>query len=127
MLDLDIILTMLALNMLCFYLGYKVGMHLAVIRIISRLLEDPREIQQAIREYRDSIAEEQTQAQGGREIRVEKVGGIYYLYAKDNDEFLAQGASLALALEAVAARYPNQEFQGHMTKEAADKLGVKLD
>lgn len=109
------LLIILAVNILCFWAGYRLGLRVAVVRMIANILKDPTELQNAIKEYSKAVAQEQaqTQRQGVRELRVELHGGHYYLYAKDTDEFLGQGSTLEAAMELVAQRYPGVEFMAN--------------
>ncbi len=109
------ILIMVAVNIFCFWAGYRLGLRVAVVRMIASILKDPTELQNAIKEYSKAVAQEQaqTQRQGVRELRVELHGGHYYLYAKDTDEFLGQGSTLEAAMDLVAQRYPGVEFMAN--------------
>lgn len=44
------------------------------------------------------------------EVAPEQVKGVWYAYAKDTNQFLAQGNSLEEALTAAAKRFPDKKF-----------------
>jgi hypothetical protein len=50
--------------------------------------------------------------------------GAFYLYAKDNGEFLGQGNSIEDALEAVRQRFPGKNFAGHISADKAKQMGL---
>lgn len=125
------LLLLFAINILCFWAGYRLGIRTAVMRMLNKILEDPAELQQAIAQLKrtmdDVEREEAGTRSGGREIRVETVNGLVYLYARDTDQFLAQGASLEEALEVVGRRFPKESFQGTVSAGAAKEMAILAD
>lgn len=59
-----------------------------------------------------------------REIEVHKESEQFYLFAKDNGEFLGQGITVEAALESVRTRFPGQNFHGHIPAEEAKAMGL---
>ena len=85
---------------LAFWLGWKLRGFWMIITLAAR----PQLLAELAR-HAESIA--QADAEGKpRPIRVEKHGECLYLYAEDNNEFLAQGATLEQALAQVELRFP---------------------
>lgn len=115
------------MELLIFILGVVAGWNLNSWRIMRRIIEDPDKMLKAIERVKELQQEvkELNRSTSGREIRIEKHGDMLYLFAKDTDEFLAQGKSLQEALDVVETRYPDQTFQGKISKEEADSLGIK--
>ena len=108
----DILIVVLA-----FWLGWKLRGFWIVIGLAAR----PELLAEVARQAR-SIANNQADGQS-RSIRVEQVGEHVFLYAEDTGEFLAQGTTLALALDTVKLRFPNQDFHGHINSQQATALG----
>ena len=102
---------------LAFWLGWK----LRGVWIVIGLAARPELLAEVARQAR-SIASNQADAQS-RSIRVEQVDEHVFLYAEDTGEFLAQGTTLALALDTVKLRFPNQDFHGHIDSQQATALG----
>jgi len=44
-------------------------------------------------------------------FKVEKINDIYYLWDKDSEDFLAQGATVEKAIEVMIERYPDKVFR----------------
>lgn len=103
--------------------GYVAGWLSHAKVLADRLLEDPDSMIKALQDYKH---EEQINAQSAtvREIEVDQKNDIFYLYAKDNGQFLSQASTLDDALELVHKRFPNQEFQGVISKEDATRMGL---
>ena len=111
---------------LVFWAGYTWGVRVAVMRIIASIAEDPEHLGRALDDFRAvrNSKDKDTDTQEG-DIIVEQHHGQLYLYDREDNEFLAQGATLEQALELVAIRYPDRKYTGHLTREQADKLGIK--
>jgi hypothetical protein len=60
------------------------------------------------------------------ELKVERHDNAIYLFRNDTNEFLAQGTTLQEALDLVNKRFPDMNFKGHLSKEQADELGIKI-
>ncbi len=103
-----LLLTLIIGNVFCFWVGYRLGVRTAVLRILNSIVQDPEEIQQAISQLKKAMDEPDLVVDGDpRTVRADVVNGHYYIYAQDTDEFLAQGASLEEALAQVKVRFPN--------------------
>lgn len=109
--------------------GFVLGWFWQAKRIIGKLVQDPQRTIDLIKKYQEEVEKEQKQSaikDSIRSIRVEKHGSTLYLYAKDTDEFLAQGSTLQEALATIEKRFPNQDFKGLLSKEEADALGITV-
>jgi hypothetical protein len=103
-----------------------VGWHLRGIMLIRNILRNPDGMIKLINEVKaiDQRDDTATGKEGARRIRVEKHGEELYLFAEDNDEFLAQGPTLEVALERIEKRFPGDSFRGIIAKEDAEKWGI---
>lgn len=104
--------------------GYVLGWIGHSRAILNRLKENPEFLRNKIRESIDSNELSQSDNSEVREFEVEKIEGIFYLFAKDNGEFLGQAASLEEALEVATDRFPTQSFQGVISEEDARNMGI---
>lgn len=111
-----------------FVFGYVAGWLGHARSLLNKLLQDPDEMIRILNEYKKDVAkikvEEQEDNNPAREIEVEQVNGTFYLYAKDNGQFLAQAPSLDEALKLVEQRFPGQVFQGVISSEDAKRIGL---
>lgn len=106
-----------------FLAGYWINQFLT----IKRILRNPDSMIVLLHKYKQAKErEENSSPELERQIRVERHGNMLYLFAKDNDEFLAQGSTLQEALSNVDKRFPNHSFKGILSKEEADSLGIKV-
>jgi hypothetical protein len=113
----EAVLIDLLILVLAFWLGWKLRGFWIVIGLAAR----PELLAEVARQARRIAS---NQADGlSRSIRVEQVDDCVFLYAEDTGEFLAQGTTLALALDTVKLRFPNQDFHGHVDPEQAPALG----
>lgn len=103
-----------------------VGWHLRGIMLIRNILRDPDRMIKLIEEVKriDTSEDAKEDNKGARRIRVEKHGEELYLFAEDNDEFLAQGPTLEEALDRIEKRFPGDNFKGIIKKEDAEKWGI---
>jgi hypothetical protein len=104
--------------------GFMLGYWFANYRLIARLLSNPDGVIKLLEKYKreDSMADEADP----KPIRVERHANVLYVFNAETNEFLAQGTTLQEALETVKKRFPDTNFKGHMSKEEADALGVKI-
>ena len=110
-----------------FAFGYIMGWLGHAKSIFNRIKDNPDDLINLLKEYkRLSIEKEETlpAAAAVREIKIEKIDKMYYLYAKDNGQFLAQSTSIAEALEIIEQRFPGEVFQGHISTEEAKRMGL---
>jgi hypothetical protein len=94
--------------------------------MLTLITQDPDKIISLLEKYKIAKAEmDQSESTlTATEVRVEKIGSMFYLYSTNNNEFLAQGTSIEDALEAIKKRYPDQNFKGIISKEDAEKMGL---
>jgi len=113
---------------LIFVVGYAAGWFRASKYMLDRMLEKPDAVMELLKKYKaakDEVdAEDVGTALVVREIEIQKENSAFYLYAKDNGEFLGQGTTLDQALEVVKQRFPEQNFAGHIPKEEAKQMGL---
>jgi hypothetical protein len=111
-----------------FVFGYVAGWLGHARSLLNKLLQDPDEMIRILNEYKKEQSKiqiiEREDATPAREIEVEQQNGVFYLYAKDNGQFLAQAPSLDEALKIVEQRFPNQSFQGIISSEEAKRMGL---
>lgn len=112
--------------LLIFVSGFIVGWFLHARSMLTRITQDPDKIISLLEKYKIAKAEmDQSESTlTATEVRVEKIGSMFYLYSTNNNEFLAQGTSIEDALEAIKKRYPDQNFKGIISKEDAEKMGL---
>ncbi len=104
-----------------------VGWHLRGIVLMKNILSDPDRMIKLIEEVKRINNEEPSKSsEGGRRIRIEKHGEELYLFAEDNDEFLAQAPTLQEALDRIEKRFPGDNFKGVIRKEDAEKWGISV-
>ena len=114
---------------LIFVVGYAAGWFRASKHMLDRMLEKPDTVMELLKKYK--VAKEETDAEDDkitstsvREIEVHNEKGAFYLYAKDNGEFLGQGTTLDQALEVVKQRFPGKNFAGHIPSDQAKQMGL---
>lgn len=116
------------LFVMVFVFGYIAGWLGHAKGLLKRLTEDPDEMIRILNEYKKEAGKIQSLEKesliSAREIEVEQVNGEFYLYAKDNGQFLAQAPTLDEAIEKTGKRFPNQVFQGVITSEEAKRMGL---
>lgn len=117
-------ITMLILVLVTFGIGYIVGWIGHAKGMLSRLLEDPDSMIKILDEYKKNKPTKVQTDSLVREVDVEQVNGVFFLYAKDNGQFLAQAASLDEALKVIEQRFPGQEFQGAISSAEAKRMGL---
>jgi hypothetical protein len=111
-------------TLLLWFGGFMLGYWFANYRLISRLLSNPDGVIKLLEKYKqEDLAGQSSDA---KPIRVERHADMIYLFNAETNEFLAQGTTLQEALEIVKKRFPGINFKGHMSKEEADALGVKI-
>ena len=110
---------------LIFITGFIFGWIKASKSMLDRILEKPETMMELLKKYKDSKDDvDSISANGIREIEVQNEKGSFYLYAKDNGEFLGQGNTLEEALEIVRKRFPGQNFHGHIDATNAKIMGL---
>ncbi len=114
----------LIFTLLVFWAGYVWGKATAVRRIIENIVRDPEHLGRALDDFR-AVRNDPEEEGADHEFRVEEHEGQIYVYDQNSGEFLAQAATLKLALELVTQRFPDRRYQGAVTRKQADQLGLK--
>ena len=109
---------------LVFIAGYFMGWFRASKHMLDRILSKPESMIELLEKYKAAKEEDEPVVGTTREIEVQKENSSFYLYAKDNGEFLGQGVTLDQALETVKQRFPGQNFAGHIPAEQAEAMGL---
>ena len=109
---------------LIFLAGYFFGWFRASKTILDRMLSKPESMIEILEKYKSVKEEDSSEVSGVREIEVQKENNAFYLYAKDNGEFLGQGTTLDQALEVIKQRFPEQNFAGHIPTDKAKQMGL---
>jgi hypothetical protein len=90
-----------------------VGWFARGVVMLSNLARDPDRVIKMLEQVKKINQEEElgnTKADGGIEVQPEQVGNVWYAYAKESGQFLAQGSSLEDAVKAAADRFPEKTF-----------------
>lgn len=109
---------------LIFVSGVVVGWMWHAKMVFRKIVENPDKMIKMLQSVKsiklDNLDEETF------ELKVERHDNVIYLFRNDTNEFLAQGATLQEALDLVGKRFPDMNFKGHLSKEQADKLDIKI-
>lgn len=104
--------------------GFIIGWFRANKSMLDKLLSDPDSMISLLKKYKE-VKDEVEESDGNvREIEVHKESEQFYLFAKDNGQFLGQGTSIEEALDAVRKRFPGQNFHGHIPAAEAKAMGL---
>jgi len=96
------------------------GWHFRGIVILAKFSTDPDHfinILKQIKELNEKERKEVVDEKVGTELAIERHGNTLYAFAKDNDQFIAQGPSLDALLEDAKKRFPNRKFFGVIAKD----------
>jgi hypothetical protein len=119
---------LIIISIMVYAFGFFAGWMSHAKSILKRLTDNPDEMIRILNEYKKEQSKikviEREDATPAREIEVEQQNGVFYLYAKDNGQFLAQAKTLDEALKIVEQRFPNQSFQGVISSEEAKRMGL---
>lgn len=102
------ILFYVVIGFIVFYAGWQLRGAIMLANLatnpdkIIKMLEEIKKINEA-----EARGEE---FQEGVEVEPEQVGNVWYAYAKDTGQFLAQGTSLDDAIKAACDRFPEKTF-----------------
>ena len=112
------------------FLGYVVvaviaswiGWHARGIVFLSNISNHPEKMIKMLEQIKKINDEELDGSPevDGTEIRAELVGTTWYIYSKDNNEFLAQGPSFDDAVMAVADRFPGKKFWCSKSEQSSE-------
>jgi hypothetical protein len=108
-----------------YLLGRWVGRTATLLQITKNLIENPDNLNEVIKRYKNSIQEAQREEGIPEDIEVEKHGEQIFLFTKQG-EFLSQGLDLQEALEKAASRFPDRTFKGRLTKTEAEGMGINV-
>ena len=107
---LEDLLFLLFTHLAVFWLGYRWGLHTAVIRIIANYVRNPGDMAKAfkqITELKDTIEDDTAVVA----VRAEWVDNQVYLYREDTQEFLAQGSDVHSALTNITKLTPGVSYE----------------
>ena len=112
------------IDIILFFGAFAAGYWFANYRLIARRLSNPDTAIKLLERYKQEDAADNVTAP--KPLRVERHADMVYLFNDETNEFLAQATTLQEALELVNKRFPGIDFKGHLSKEQADALGVKI-
>ena len=118
-LDMDFI-TVLVIAFVAMWVGWVAR----GIIMLARFGTDPEhfiEILQKIKEINDKEQIEGKEQAIGTELAIERVGNELYAYAKDTNQFIAQGSNLDKLMEEAKKRFPDRRFFGVISKDNSAK------
>ena len=105
----DILISLVS-HAIVFWVGYRYGLHTAVMRIVANLINDPSMINQVLKDYKDVIEEAKQSEQTRVEVTVEWHSNHCYLFRKDNGEFLGQGPTVEDAIKNITKLIKGVEY-----------------
>ena len=92
-----------------FWLGYRWGIHTAVIRIITNYIRNPGDMAEAFKQLRDLKDLEDDTAVVA--VRAEWIDKEVYLYREDTGVFLAQGRDVHTAISTITQLTPGVSYE----------------
>lgn len=110
--------------LLFWFLGYVMGWLNHSTHVAKRILKDPDYMINILEKYKTALKKENAGLSDARELIAEKQKDMFYLFAKDNNEFIGQGKTVEEALEAAKKRFPNQSFKGIIPADQAREWGL---
>lgn len=115
--------------LIAMFFGFCIGWWAHTRSITKRVLRDPDAMINILKQYKatqNHVEElrEQIEKGSGIAVQIERHDTMYYIFSKDKNEFISQGATVEDALEAARQRFPNQNFHGLIPKEEADAWGL---
>jgi hypothetical protein len=106
-----------------FFIGYLYHTRVAT----KRLLDDPDSMIEMLTKYKNAKQNFEkivSSVTDGEELNVERQQGNFYLFTKDSDEFISQGATLEEALNKAKKRFPDRTFRGIIPADRAKEWGL---
>lgn len=101
--------------------SFIIGWNLRGLVMLARLASNPEamiEILRKIKEINDAKSQEEVDEIEKRneatELAIERVGSHLYAYAKETNQFIAQGSDLKDLLETAHKRFPGKVFFGNI-------------
>ena len=97
-----------------FFIGVAVGVFIAynIVKLVGRLLYNKLVSEGVIRSPEEEVEKQRI------EMKVSKLGNIYYAHRTDTDDFVCQGADLAELKQKFADRFPG--YDGSMIGVSAE-------
>lgn len=92
-----------------FWLGYRWGIHKAVIRIITNYVNNPGDMERAFKQLNDLKDLEDDTAVVA--VRAEWINQEVYLYREDTGVFLAQGTDVHTAISSITKLTPGVSYE----------------
>ena len=105
------LLFLLFTHVAVFWLGYRWGIHTAVIRIIANYVRNPGDMAKAFKQITDLKDLEDHDDQLVVAIRAEWIDQEVYLYREDTGVFLAQGTDVHTAISAITKLTPGVSYE----------------
>lgn len=91
-----------------FFLGYLSGWQAHAKILIKRLLDNPDGAIKILEKYKKNL---ESAHENLINIEVEEINNLFYVYVKENGEFLGQSPSRDDIENFVKNRFPNQKFK----------------
>jgi hypothetical protein len=92
------------------YTAYTVGIHIASLRIMTKMVNDPDSVAKLVTELKNIRDDNEVDVSDAIEVQTEQVNGLVYAYNKATGEFLAQDQNLQQVMLLAAQRYPGKKF-----------------
>ena len=112
-------------------IAFKAGWHMRSIMLIKGLSENPdhfikllEQVKQINAEYdRDLklLDEGHDISAPSTELAIEQVNNMLYAYAKDTNQFVAQGTTMDALMDQAQAKFPGRRFFGTIAKTDSAK------
>jgi hypothetical protein len=85
---------------------------------LERLIKLAKEDNLSPSDLTNVLKEEATEeAKDGTELAIERHGDMLYAFAKNTDQFIAQGSNLDILLAEASKRFPDRRFFGNITSD----------
>lgn len=111
-------------------IGFIAGWHMRAIALIKSMSDNPEhfiKLLEKVKEINDEHDRNMAKLkQGepipeGEELFIERVGNMLYAYAKETNQFIAQGPSLDALMNQAQEKFPNRKFFGTIKKDSSAK------
>ena len=94
--------------------AFIIGWNLRGVVILANLAKDPQKFIKMLNQI-EKINEAEANGEeipDGTELTIERVGNTLYAYAKETNQFIAQGPDLSSVIEEAQKRFPGKKFFG---------------
>jgi hypothetical protein len=108
-----------------FAAGFVAGWFRATNSLIEKLVTDPQGMIAILKTFQQSL-DTATEETSLREVKIETVNNYFYIYDKESNDFLAQGATVEEAMLQIEQRFPNKKFIKQLSDVRADQLDVSV-